>query len=119
MAKLDLKEIERRLKKEEKKLETELKKMPEVPELGSDVEGEVFEEEADEAEEYSTNLGIKDAFKQRLADIRSALEKISAKAGSAPGGKNVYGKCEKCQKQISEDVIKASPESRYCKTCKQ
>jgi RNA polymerase-binding transcription factor DksA len=104
--KLDLKAIAARLEKERQNLTLELKKMPEVPELGSDVEGEVFEEEADEAEEYSTNLGIKDVLKQRLADIESALEKIL---------KGAYGKCEKCGLAISDDILEINPEARYCK----
>ena len=44
--------------------------------MGSDIEGEVAEEEADEAEEYSKNLGIKQVFKERLLEIKNALDKI-------------------------------------------
>lgn len=95
------------MKKSQMEIEEELKSMDKVPDAGSDVDH--FEEEEDEAEEYSTNLGIKDALKQRLTDIKSALEKIK---------KGTYGKCEKCGMEISEEVLKIDPESRYCQHCK-
>jgi len=108
MAELNLKEFEEQLKESQAKIEAELKSMPEVPDVGGDVDH--FDEETDEAEEYVTNLGIKDVLKNRLADIRLALEKIK---------KGVYGKCEKCKAPIEVEVLKASPESKYCKQCKQ
>lgn len=67
---------EEKLLKEKAELEAQLKKMPEVPNLGDETGGELLEEEADETEEYATNLGIKDALKKRLAEINSELEKL-------------------------------------------
>lgn len=104
--KLDLKVFEEALEKAQQELKLELSKIPQVPDLGDDTEGELFEEEADEAEEYSTNLGIKDALKQRLIEVEDALERIK---------KGTYGKCEKCGMDIEEAVLKAAPESLYCK----
>ena len=99
---------EEKLKKEKAEIEAELKKVPEVPNLGDDTEGELFEQEADEAEEYVTNLGVKQTWKERLADIESALERIQ---------KGTYGKCEKCNMEISEKVLNVNPESRHCEEC--
>ncbi len=107
---MDTKNYEEKLLKEKADLEKQLKIVPEVTEMGSDVEGEVFEEEADEAEEFVTNAGIKDSFKQRLADINSALDKIQ---------KGTYGKCEKCGMEIASQLLDVSPESRFCKECKK
>jgi len=79
-----------------------------VPEFGSDVDS--GDEEADEAEEFGTQLSIAQVLKERLADIELALKKIEE-------GK--YGICEKCGGKISLDVLKAVPESRLCKKCKK
>lgn len=103
--KLDLKVFKEALEKAQQELKLELSKIPQVPDLGDDTEGEVFEEETDEAEEYSTNLGIKAALKQRLIEVEDALERIK---------KGTYGKCEQCGGDIEEAVLKTAPESRYC-----
>ena len=76
----------------------------------ADAEGEVAEEEADEAEEFSQNAGIKATLKVRLVDIQKALEKIEH---------NEYGKCEECGMEIEPEVLAAAPESRYCKMHKK
>lgn len=104
----DLQNYKEQLEKEAGELEIKIKALKKMPEFGNDVESD-FSEEADEAEQYSANLGEKDAYKERLADIEHAIEK------TVSGG---YGKCEKCGKEISADVLKASPESRLCKDCK-
>jgi len=107
MAKLNLKEFEEQLKKSQTEIEAELKSLGEVPEMGSDIDA--FDTETDEAEGYSTNLGIKKTMKDRLQEIERALDKIK---------NNSYGQCEKCGMGIELEVLKASPESRYCKMCK-
>lgn len=106
---MDTKQYEEKLKKEKAELEAQLKKMPEVPNLGDDTEGELFEEEADEAEEYVTNLGIKDSLKKRLADIDAALEKIRT---------GIYGKCEKCNSAIGAEILNVNPEAKICSNCR-
>ena len=52
----------------------------------------------------------KQTYKERLADIDSALKKIK-------NGK--YGVCEKCKKEISLKLLKIDPESRMCQECKK
>jgi DnaK suppressor protein len=69
-----------------------------------------LEKAADEVEEYSTLLPIEYSLELRLKNIDSALEKIR---------KGKYGKCEKCQKEIEKERLKASPEARLCSKCKQ
>jgi RNA polymerase-binding transcription factor DksA len=80
------------------------------PEFGSDVEStEDLPEEADEAEEFATNIAIASGLKSRLEDIEHALRKIN---------KNEYGKCEKCGMDIDYETLQAVPESRLCRHCK-
>ena len=104
----DLQNFKEQLEKEAGELEAQLSSAKKTPEKGSDVESD-FSEEADEAEQFADNLGMQDVLKERLQDIEAALEKVSM-------GK--YGHCENCQKEISLEVLKASPESKLCKNCK-
>ena len=99
-----------KLLKEQEDIIKQLKDLGEVPDMGSDTEGETFEEETDEAEEYSKNLGIKQVLKERLLDIKNALDKIT---------RGSYGRCEKCGKEIEPKLLEVNPESRYCKNCKK
>jgi RNA polymerase-binding transcription factor DksA len=48
------------------------------------------------------------AARQRLADTEEALGRVSA---------GVFGRCEQCGAQISETLLVAAPESRYCARC--
>lgn len=110
LSKEQLDNLKSRLEKEKLSLEEELKSLnaEKVPDFGSDVD--YFEEEADEAEEFTTNVGIANALKQRLYDIETALTKIKTEK---------YGVCEKCGNKIESEVLDAAPESRLCKKCKQ
>jgi len=67
-----------------------------------------METAADEVEEYSTLLPIEHNLEIRLKNINSALEKIE---------KEGYGICEKCNKEISIERLKISPEARLCLKC--
>lgn len=77
---------------------------------GGESGGAALEKAADEVEEYSTLLPIEYSLELRLKNINLALEKIK---------KGKYGKCEKCQKEISVDRLKASPEARFCLKCQK
>lgn len=77
------------------------------PSMGGDVDH--FEEEADQAEEFTTNVSIANALKERAENIDLALSKIA---------KGAYGTCEKCGMEIEFDVLSVDPESRLCKQCK-
>lgn len=89
-------------------IESRIKKLYKVPEFGSDVDS--GEEESNESEEFGNQLSVAQTYKERLADIDTALGKIEKKK---------YGICEKCGKKISLDVLKVAPESRLCKECKK
>lgn len=103
-----LQELKEQLEKEAGELEAQFGVVSKNPEMGSDTESD-FSEEADEAEELSNNFGMQDVLKSRLQDIEAALDKMVH-------GK--YGKCEKCGMDIELEVLKASPESKFCKNCK-
>lgn len=106
----DIEKFKSQLLQGQKDIAKQLKDLGEVPEFGTDTEGETFEEESDEAEEYSKNLGIKQELKARLLDIKNALDKLH---------NGNYGKCEKCQMEIEREVLKVDPESRFCKADKK
>jgi DnaK suppressor protein len=48
------------------------------------------------------------AARQRLADTEEALGRVSA---------GVFGRCEQCGAPITETLLVAAPESRYCARC--
>lgn len=68
-----------------------------------------LEEAADEVEEYATNLHIEFSLEKQLKDVNAALERIE---------KGTYGRCEKCQKDIDPERLKASPEAATCVDCR-
>ncbi|MEK7195584.1 MAG: TraR/DksA C4-type zinc finger protein [Patescibacteria group bacterium] len=78
-----------------------------VTDFGSDVDG--LDEEADEADELSNKLATVQTLKERVNEIDAALNRMVE-------GK--YGVCEKCGKEIENEVLEISPESRYCRNCK-
>ena len=46
--------------------------------------------------------------RQRLADTEDALGRVAA---------GVFGRCEQCGAQITETLLVAAPETRYCPRC--
>ena len=104
----ELQSLKEQLEKEAGELEAQLGSVSKDKDFGSDVESD-FSEEADEAEEFSNDLGTKDVLKERLKDIETALDKMT---------RGEYGHCENCKKGISLEVLKADPESKFCKECK-
>ena len=105
----NLKELENKLLQEKSELGSEIQNVEKTaPDFGADTDS--FEEEADEAEELSTQFGINRTLKERLDDIEAALGKI---------GSGDYGACEKCRGEISLELLRLDPESRYCRQCKQ
>jgi len=89
-------------------LQDRIKKLQKIPNFGGDVDA--GDEETEETEEYSNQLSIAQNYKNKLADIDNALNKM---------GKQKYGICERCGKRITVDVLEAVPESRLCKACKK
>lgn len=109
MNKEDLKKYEELLIKRRLDLETELKDLPLVTEMGADTEGEIREEEADEAEEMTTNFALRQTLRDELGEVIKALESIK---------NGTYGQCEKCGNKIEKEVLEVAPESYLCENCK-
>lgn len=105
--KIDIeKELEKIAKKDEKTEGDWDAKFPqfETGESGS----AALEKAADEVEEYNNRLSLEHNLELRLKDINAALQKIES--GS-------YGKCERCQKEISTERIAIYPEAKMCSDC--
>ena len=120
MDKNTIKILEDNLKNQKKDLENELSKFAEkdknlegdwdtkFPKTSSDAGNAALEAGADEVEEYSTLLAMEHKLELRLKDIDDALAKID---------KDSYGLCERCNKPIPEDRLKAYPAARYHIKC--
>jgi RNA polymerase-binding transcription factor DksA len=97
-----------------KKLEAErelildqIKESEKPVDFGDDIDH--FEEEGDEVQAMSNQIGIANSLKTRLGEIDAALEKIRIEK---------YGLCEKCGKKIEKEILDIDPESRLCKSDK-
>jgi RNA polymerase-binding transcription factor DksA len=88
----------------EKRLEEELKEIPERLDFGDQVDQE--EDEADESVAADEQTGIRDEIRSRIEDVRISLNKIE---------NGNYGLCEECGKEIEKEVLDIVPESRLCK----
>ena len=118
MNKKFIQEQEIKLKEEKKRLEEQLSSFAKAPsEKGEDWETKMpmfnagsgnLEEEADEVEEFSTNLALTNNLENSLSEVDLALEKIK---------KGEYGICEKCQKPIAQARLKIHPQARQCTKC--
>ena len=117
-----IKESKQKLEQEKNQAEESLKKIAKKDEgvsgdwdtrfpsfNGGESGSGLLETEADELEEYGTNLSLGNALEFRLKNIDSALEKIE---------KGKYGICEKCGKEIDEKRLEIVPETRFCMKCK-
>ncbi|MFH1161713.1 MAG: hypothetical protein V1696_00310 [Candidatus Jorgensenbacteria bacterium] len=102
------KDLEEKLRSQEKKIEGQLARFKEGLDFGDDTDH--LEEEADETEEFGTWLGLKRVLGHQLDRIRSALAKI---------GVGNYGRCERCSKEIEPVLLDVDPESALCISCKK
>ena len=122
MQKDKIQNLKEKLERERMAIENELKKIAEkdsklkgdwdtkFPEMQTPgaAGSQLQEEAADEVEQYITLLPIEHSLETRLLEINKALEKIK---------KGIYGKCEKCKKDIEEARLKFFPEARLCSKC--
>lgn len=102
-----LTQLKNKLVSVKKEIENKIKSLYKTPDFGNEVDAD---EETSETEEFDKQLSIAQTYKERLTNIDSALSRINKKK---------YGICEKCGAEISPDVLKAVPESRFCKKCKK
>ncbi len=103
-----IKKFQQILKEKRDYLEKKIKELRVVTDFG-DGAGSV-DEEVDESAQYDNQLSLMQNFKDQLVNVEGALNKMS---------KNKYGVCEKCRQEIDDAVLKADPESRLCRQCKQ
>lgn len=96
------------LEEEKTILEQEIKDLEVAPDFGGD-STDIDTEETDESEVTSTNIALMQPLKERFQEVNDALSKI------VNGG---YGVCEKCKKEIDEELLGVNPESRLCRDCK-
>ena len=121
MNKKALKEIEATLKQQKKIFEEELGKFANkdkklkgdwdtrFPKPTESSGSQAMEDAADQVEKYVNLLPVEHDMELRLQDIDLALKKIK---------KGVYGKCEKCGKDIPTERLEIYPEARRCRHCK-
>jgi DnaK suppressor protein len=121
MNKKTIDELQQKLIREKNSLEDQLKKFANkdevmkgdwdtrFPKLDNNVSGSAsLEAAASEVEEYSTLLPQEHSLELKLQNINQALEKIK---------KGTYGICERCGKEIPEERLAISPESKFCLDC--
>jgi len=106
--KQNLENLKNKLEEEKIDLENEIEKLKVAPDFGDDVDS--GEEESDESAATDNQMSMMETFKERLANVETALEKMQ---------NDKYGICEKCGEEISMQVLEVDPESRLCKTDKQ
>jgi RNA polymerase-binding transcription factor DksA len=70
---------------------------------------EGLEEKADAVEEYASLLPVERALETKLKNINDALQKMK---------EDSYGKCEKCNKDISYEELSITPETKNCQECR-
>lgn len=103
------KEIERKLEAEKKGLLKNIEEHSKTKNFGDEGHVEDFEsEKADEVEEFSNDLGMAEAYRQRLEEVENALNRIKE-------GK--YGICEECGKTIAEADLLRQPTRTMCTDC--
>lgn len=72
--------------------------------------GDSMEDNAIEVADYTTNLSLERRLEDELAKVETSLGKME---------EGVYGVCESCGKNIEAEILKISPESTLCVTCKR
>ena len=107
MTKEKIENYKNKLEREKLLISRDINDLKKPVDFGDDIDH--GEEEADEVEEMSNRLGEENDLQKRLNEIDVALGKIE---------KGNYGICEICGKEIEDEVLDASPESRLCKECK-
>lgn len=114
MKKKSLKKYQELLEKEKKEIEEKLQRLLDdakeitikIPDFST--EGEEGSVEADQVEEMSNLISLKQVWEGELKNIDEALERIK---------KGIYGICQKCQKEIDEKRLEVEPTAIFCSEC--
>ncbi len=117
LGKKDLKELEKKLLEERAQIERELKELEEDlhHHTQSEISGEdIYEDEYAESGsatfEREKDLSIELSLKDTMAQINRALERIK---------NDTYGICQRCQKPIEIERLRAIPYAELCIQCKK
>jgi DnaK suppressor protein len=104
-----IKTIEHKLEGEKKELLKKIEDHSKTKNFGDEGHVEDFEsEKADEVEEFSNDLSIAQAFKDRLEEVENTLNMIKE-------GK--YGTCESCGTTIPTELLLKQPTRTMCLDC--
>lgn len=99
-------EIKQKLLSLQEELSLRVSKIEE--DLNSRKTSHKFSEQSVDRQNDDVLLNLKNEAEEELAQINNALLKLE---------RNIYGKCEKCHKKISEERINVLPFTPYCKHC--
>lgn len=102
-----LEQFKKKLEQERKRLIKELEELQTPEEFGGDA-GDM-DEEADEAEEFSTKIAESQTVRERINEIDYLINKINSET---------YGFCDKCKKEIPKEELLKDPELILCSVCK-
>lgn len=87
----------------------ELIKKIQAHETPTDFGNEVDEEEEkNEDEEFSNTIALAKAYRDRVAEIQDALDKIDNER---------FGRCENCENEIGDEALQKNPAQKNCHTC--
>ncbi|MDI6717709.1 MAG: hypothetical protein QMD86_01520 [Patescibacteria group bacterium] len=101
-----IEKLKNALEERKKFLESEIKRLSSVPDFGDDIDSG---EEADESAGFGNQLALAQTFKEEVADIETAFNKID---------RGKYGICEICKNEISFSLLETDPSSKMCRECK-
>lgn len=110
-------QLQKKLKEERDRLKAQLEGFAEEPDVDTDYRTKFprfgdhtaeQDENADEVEKYTQILSIEHTLEAKLKAIDDALLRIK---------KGTYGICEKCEKKIPNERMKASPAATTCLNC--
>jgi DnaK suppressor protein len=111
-----VKEIEKQLLAQKKQIMADLANLARPDEHEADDRSSKFpeygdkpDENAQEINDYSTNMMTEKVLEKSLADINHALDRIQ---------KGQYGRCKYCGNPIAEKRLLARPTANSCVSCK-
>jgi len=108
----NLKIIQLRLEKDQKRLTEQLEQLRASRPIENRREGSPFgkrEEEATETAELENRMALEKRILDQLAGVKNALKKFE---------KGTYGLCESCGKPIDPARLEALPQAMLCMSCK-
>lgn len=111
--KKDFETFKQMLMEEKNKLDKEIKKIA-TPSEGGGYEvryeelGSDSDENATEVDKYSSDLALEGSLERQLKDVNDALERVK---------EGTYGACNKCDKEINIERLRAYPAARTCMDC--